>query len=289
VGLVLSALATAGGIWAFDHALTARAAVRSATLLGTSPAPAARPKGDHDHAAEASPATGAPSNWESEARRLQAILDDPHQLEHYFTDKAAREYAAAKVESPDLTDVPAKGPGEAPVKVVEYSDFLCPFCRNLAGALSSFLTQAGGRVQIFYKHYPLEKACNPNLQRTAHEGACLLAQGAICAQDQSKFWAYHDRVFARPMERATRADVTRFANEGGLDGAAFGACLDAPKTRDRLTAQIAEAKRVGVESTPTLLINGKKLPRINDFLQVVDKESQARGFAPMQPGGTQNH
>ncbi len=288
VGLVLCALATAGGVFGLDHALTARAAVRSATLLGASPAPAAAPAADHDHAAPAIPDAGAPSNWEAEARRLQAILDDPHQLEHYFTDKAAREYAAARVESPDLTDVPAKGPGDAPVKVVEYSDFLCPFCRSLSGALSSFLAQAGGRVQIFYKNYPLDQACNPNLQRSAHEGACFLAQGAICAQDQGKFWAYHDRVFARPMERATRADVTRLANESSLDGAAFEACLDTPRTRDRLTAQIAEAKRVGVESTPTLLVNGKKLPRINDFMQVVDKESQARGFAPMQSGGPQN-
>lgn len=293
VGLVLAALAATAGVTAFDHALTARAALRSATLLGApaapGPAPGPAAPHDHDHSAAVSPGPGAPSNWQAEARRLQAILDDPHQLDRYFADKAARQYAAAKVESPDLDGVPAKGQGDAPVKVVVYSDFLCPFCRSLAGALSSFLGQAGGRVQIFYKNYPLDQACNPNLQRSAHDGACVLAQGAICAQEQGKFWAYHDRVFARAMEKATRADASRFASEGGLDGPAFSACLDTQGTRDRLAAQIAEAKRVGVDSTPTLLINGKKLPRINDFLQVVNSESQARGLPPLPTGGAPNH
>ena len=63
----------------------------------------------------------------------------------------------------------------------------------------------------------------------------------------------------------------------------LGACLGAPRTKERLTAQIEEARRLGVQSTPTLYINGKKLPRINDFLQVVDKEAQAKGFPPLQP------
>jgi protein-disulfide isomerase/uncharacterized membrane protein len=307
-GLVLGALGFGAFTLAFDGALSARAAVRSATLLGaapaattaapaaapasgpaaapaaTSPAPAVVDHGDHTHPVSTLPPVpgGGPRNWEAEARRLQSILDDPHQLEVYFNDKAAREFAAARVEAVDLADAPSKGPAEAPVKVVEYSDFLCPFCRNLAGALSGFLPQAGGRVQIVYKHYPLDTACNPHMKRSAHDGACLLSLGGLCAQDQGKFWPYHDRVFARPLERAEMADVNRFAGEAGLDLGAFATCLAAPRTKERLAAHIAEAKRVGVESTPTLLVNGKKLPRINDFLQVVDKEAQSKGFPPMQ-------
>jgi protein-disulfide isomerase len=60
--------------------------------------------------------------------------------------------------------------------------------------------------------------------------------------------------------------------------------LSAPKTKQKLEAQIAEAQQLGVQATPTLFVNGKKLPRINDFIQVVDKEAQARGFPPMQKG-----
>jgi protein-disulfide isomerase/uncharacterized membrane protein len=263
-GLGLAVLAWTLAVFGLDVALNARSAMRALTLLGS-------PSGstDADH-------------WRTEAQRLQGVLDDPQKLEQYFSDKAAREYAQAKVETLDLKDTPAKGAQGAPVQVVEFSDFLCPFCRNLARALHDFLPQSGDRVQIFYKNYPLEQACNPKLPHTAHVGACVLALGAICAQDQGKFWAYHDRAFAGAAgEKPKAEDVVRIAGEAGLDGAALGACLAAPRTKERLTAQIEEARQLGVQATPTLFVNGRKLPRINDFLQVVDKEAQAKGFPPL--------
>jgi protein-disulfide isomerase len=271
-----------------EKALEARSALRSATLLGVpAAAPAASP--DSTGSAGTAPVGGEAERWRAEAQRLQATLDDPHKLEHYFDEKAAREYAQARPESLDLKDVPRKGAAGAPVQVVEYSDFLCPFCRNLAGAFSSFLQQSGNRVEIYYKNYPLETECNPNVTRTAHPGACALARGAICAQAQGKFWAYHDRVFAQPPREGTVPDVAGLALAAGLDPAAFAACSSAPATRDALTAQITEAKRLGVTSTPTLFLNGKKLPRINDFVQLVDKEAQAKGFPPLQAGGAAGH
>jgi protein-disulfide isomerase/uncharacterized membrane protein len=299
-GLGLAAAAWITAVGALDYTLTARAALRGATLLGTPAAPAATaPSPSTEPPAGIDPGTASRSQpvaaggasaesestrWRAEAQRLQGILDDPHKLEDYFTDKAAREYAQAKVETLALKGVPAKGAPEAPVQVVEYSDFLCPFCRNLAPALQSFLGQSGNRIQLFYKNYPLEQECNPNVQRTAHPGACILARGAICASDQGKFWPYHDRVFGQPIENPKTEDVVRLAGEVGLDTGAFSACLGSSGTRERLAAEVAEAKRVGVQATPTLFINGKKLPRINDFVQVVDKEAQAKGLPPLQTG-----
>lgn len=283
-GLALGILGLASAVTGLEAALEARAALRSASLLGApvpSPAPTPPEPSEAGHGSEA-------ERWRAEARRLQGILDDPHQLDQYFTEKAAREYAEAQVESLDLTDVPAKGAPEAPVQVVEYSDFLCPYCRSLAGALQNFLPQSGNRIQIFYKNYPLEKECNPNVQRSAHAGACNLARGAICAHELGKFWPYHDHVFAKPQENAKPEDVVRLATEVGLEGGAFSGCLAASRTTERLAAQIAEAKRAGVQATPTLFVNGKKLPRINDFLQVVDQEARAKGFPPLQSGAS-NH
>ena len=150
--------------------------------------------------------------------------------------------------------------------------------------LHTFLPQSGDRLQLVYKNYPLDQACNPKLPRTVHAGACNLALGAICAQDQGKFWPYHDRAFAGAGESPKPEDVARLAGEAGLDGAALGTCMATPRTKERLTAQIEEARRLGVQSTPTLYINGKRLPRINDFVQVVDKEAQAKGFPPLQTG-----
>ena len=166
------------------------------------------------------------------------------------------------------------------MKVVEYSDFMCPFCRQLAGALSGFVPQAAGRVAVYFKNYPLDNACNPKLPRSIHPGACNLALGAVCAHYQGKFEAFHDKVFSTELRNPQPADVVRLAGEAGLNAAALEGCLEDPKTKADLAAQIEEATRLGIDSTPTLYVNGKKLPRINDFVAVVDKEARKKGFRP---------
>jgi protein-disulfide isomerase len=220
---------------------------------------------------------------QEQARRLQEILDDPRKLDEYFREKAAREFEQGPVRNLDLAGVPAKGPADAPVRVVEYSDFLCPFCRSLAGAFASFLPQSGDRVGLYFKNYPLEQSCNPNLKTTVHVGACALALGGLCAQDQGKFWPYHDKVYAAPPPNPAFKDVARLAGEAGLDAAALESCMTSAKTRARLAAQIAEAHGAGVEATPTVFINGRRLSRINDFEQMVDKESARLGLPPLKP------
>jgi protein-disulfide isomerase/uncharacterized membrane protein len=276
---------------ALHQALLARASLRQATLLGTpapaSPAPAIpapAPSAPTAASPAAAPASEA-ERYKQEAARLQAILDDSQKLDQYFAEKAAREYAAARVQKIDLSDVPMKGPVAAPVTVVTYSDFLCPFCRSLAAGLDGYLPKAQNRVTLFFKNYPLDQACNPNMKRTVHEGACALALGAVCASRQGKFWPYHDRVFQTPPPRPALADVERLGSQLGLDAAAFKACLASPQAKEALSREIAEAVAIGVEATPTVFINGKKLPRINDFAQVVDQEAAKQGVPPLAPAG----
>jgi protein-disulfide isomerase len=168
---------------------------------------------------------------------------------------------------------------------VEFSDFLCPYCREIAGAFSNFIPKSGDRIVLYYKNYPLDQSCNASLTSTVHPGACLVALGALCAQDQGRFWQYHDRVFANPPKDPKVADVVRIAAEAGLDTAAFEGCINAQRTRDRLTAEVAEGKNYGVSSTPTLFINGKRLPRINDFIPMVEKESARLGLPPLPNPG----
>ena len=79
------------------------------------------------------------------------------------------------------------------------------------------------------------------------------------------------------------ADVVRLAGEAGLNPSAVQGCLEDPATDEALRAQIAEGRRLDVRATPTLYVNGKKLPRINDFVAVVDREVQRKGFAPLNP------
>jgi protein-disulfide isomerase/uncharacterized membrane protein len=299
-GAAAGAVAILAFVFAANTTLRHRATDRTARMLGApapvAPTPAAPPPSAALPAgpgavtpATAAPTPGAPERaqdaayWREEAQKLQATLDDPQKLEQYFSAKAQREYDAAAPALIDLANTPVRGPAEAPVSVIVYSDFLCPFCRQLAAALGSFLPQAGGRIKVYYKHYPLDMSCNPKLTRSIHQGSCALALGGVCAQLQGKFEAYHDRVFAAEIQSAQPADVVRIAGEAGLNASAIQGCLDDPKTRAVLDVQVAEGNRLGVTSTPTVYIDGKKVPRINDFVAIVDKEARKKGFPPLSP------
>lgn len=262
LGWGLASLASALFALAWNASLAERAARRAGTILG---APAA--------------ATGDAA----EVQRLTAILDDPRKYEEYLQQKSARDFDAAKVQDIALEGVPFKGAQDARIKVVEYSDFLCPFCRGIAGAFRDFIPQAQGRVSVHFKNYPLDKACNSSLSQSVHPGACLLAKGALCASEQGRFWEFHDQVFTKPPQNPTRDTVVGIASAAGLDARRLGACFDAPDTESRLQTEIAEARRIGVNSTPSVFINGKKLPRINDFLMMVDKEGAHLGLPPLTP------
>jgi protein-disulfide isomerase/uncharacterized membrane protein len=250
-----------------DDAKAARASERQGKMLGT-PGAVSSP----------SPAVSGPEGYRLEAMRLQGILDDPQKLQQYLDDKAAKEYAEEKVQAFDLAGVPVKGPAAAPVTAVEFSDFLCPHCRSLAGALDQYLPQSGDRVKIVFKQYPLESKCNSAIKRDFHPGSCMLALGGICAAQQGKFWQYHDKVFAAPPTNPGKADVVKIAKDAGLDGAALETCLASPAAAQRLSKEIQEGQTAGVVGTPAIYLQGKKLPRLNDFGNVVEQEAAKKGM-----------
>jgi protein-disulfide isomerase/uncharacterized membrane protein len=283
-GALVTIVALAAGMVAGTSALRRREDARAGEALGldASPRPSLPP---------AAPGTDAQRYQEEarlaqeQARRLQEIVDSPEKLDQYLAQKAAREFEQGPVHALDLKGVPFKGPENAPIRVTEFSDFLCPFCRQIAGAFGAYLPQSGNRVVIYFKNYPLDQACNVNMKQTIHPGACWLALGAVCANEQGKFWPYHDRVFGAPPKGPQASDVVNIAKEAGLDAAAFEACLNAPTTKARLEAEIAEGQKAKVDATPTLFINGKKLPRTNDFLQTVESEAARLGLPPLAGAG----
>lgn len=288
-GWAMTSVALAAGILALERALDLGEEVRAASLPGPLGTAANRPLGP-------APALGTEAQRyheearaaQEQVRRLQEILDDPRRIEEYYTQKSAREFEQASVLEFDYATAPVKGPPDAPIRVVEFSDFLCPTCRHIAGAFAQYLPQSAGRVAVFHKNYPLDQACNPALQRTVHPGACNLALGAICAHRQGKFWPYHDRVFAQPPSNPGPAEVAALAGAAGLDATAMTACLAAPATQQSLQAEIEEAKKGNVDGTPTLFINGRRLPRLNDFVPTVDREAARMGLPPLpgqRPGG----
>ena len=273
-------------VLSFDRVLASEAAQQPSILGATtlpSPAPAPQPEPEP----EPEPAPSSTKNDDAAAlaaletrlaaastkiAELETTLADPAKYQEYQLAQAQAEFDEAPVNDLALEGIPFKGPADADVRVVEFSDFMCPYCRNLAGAFTNYMSQSPGRVAIYFKNYPLDKDCNPALSRTVHEGACELALGAVCAHEQAKFWPYHDQVFAEPPPNPTNDDVLRIATAAGLDATQMKTCLASPSASQTLTAQIEEAQRLEVRSTPTVFINGKRLAQMGGFLKAIESE-----------------
>jgi protein-disulfide isomerase/uncharacterized membrane protein len=212
------------------------------------------------------------------------ILADPARAEQYFVSRAVAAFQRAPVHALDIANAPIAGAPNAPIRVVLFSDFLCPWCQQLAAWLGQYLPRVQERVSISFKHYPLDQSCNPQLPHTAHPGSCLLALGGICAAEQGRFWPYHTSAFNASLEKAQRGDAVNAARQAGLDVAAFEHCLDSPAARQRLTRDVEEARSAGVAGTPTVLVNGKRLERAADLPLMVQVESKRLGLDQGQPG-----
>ena len=302
VAWLVSAVAFALGVSGLEAALTQREAHRAANILGAPPAATAPTP---EPATTSAPTPELPTSGagtpelkqyqeqlkaaQDEMKRLKETLDDPHKYEAYQTQKGLSEFAKNAPAAIDLGSTPFKGPADAPIKIVDYADYLCPHCRNVAHGLSGWLGTTQGRVAIYYKNYPLDSACNPG--STAHPGACWLAYGGICAHEQGKFWPYHDRVFGLEPSKTPpdRAFVVRLATELGMNEGAFNSCIGNSATRDKVVAEIQEGNKAGVKGTPTLFINKKRLPNLNVFFQAVDEESKRLGLGPMPQSQPPQH
>jgi protein-disulfide isomerase len=139
---------------------------------------------------------------------------------------------------------PVKGEGE--IHVVEFSDFECPFCQKFQPVLKQVLTQFDGKVKHVWKDFPLPM----------HQNAMTAAIAARCAQEQGRFWEYHDVLFANQHALAP-ADLKRHASAVNLNLRAFNACLDGGKYRNQVHAALKDASAYTVPATPTVFINGR--------------------------------
>ena len=168
---------------------------------------------------------------------------------------------AVPVESTD----PQLGNATAPITVVEFSDFQCPYCQRAAPTLRQLQEKYGDKVRVVWKDFPLTRI---------HPEAHKAAEAAHCAGDQGKYWAYHDRLFANQQALQVEA-LKRYARDASLDPARFDACLDSSKFAERVRDSLAIGTKLGVSSTPTIFINGRVMPgayAYEDMVAVVDAE-----------------
>ena len=158
----------------------------------------------------------------------------------------------------EVKNRPYMGSKDANVTVVEFSDFLCPYCATAAKYLKLAGSGNHDKARFVFRHYPLDKSCNKRLSSNVHPGACLLAEGAVCAHEQDKFWAYHDTAF-ETKGQISRSVVQNIAAKIELDLNTFNSCLDSGRGLRVVTEDIKAAFDAGVTATPTLFINGRKL------------------------------
>jgi|GEM_PF-59295 len=142
-----------------------------------------------------------------------------------------------------------RGPADAPLTLVEYGDFECPFCGRATGAVDEVLERLGGRVRYVFRHLPL-----PDV----HPHAELAAEAAEAAAEQGAFWAMHDRLFAHP-DALEPNDLVDHAAALGLDVERFARSLGAGDHAARVRKDVASAEASGAEGTPTFFVNGRRL------------------------------
>jgi protein-disulfide isomerase len=162
-------------------------------------------------------------------------------------------------------DDPSQGKADAPVTVVEYSDFQCPFCLRVMPTLKELRTKYGDRMRLVWKDFPLTQI---------HPQAFIAAQAGNCAREQGKFWEYHDKLFGN-QSSLTADSLKKYAADTGLDTGKFNQCLDSSKYEARIQDALAAGKGLGISSTPTVYVNGRMIngaQPIEVFESVIDEE-----------------
>lgn len=162
-------------------------------------------------------------------------------------------------------DDPAKGPADAPITIVEFSDFQCPYCSRVNPTLARLKDRYGDSIRIVFRDFPLLQI---------HAQAAKAAEAGACANDQGKFWPMHDLMFAN-QARLDVAGLKQHAATAGLDAAAFATCLDSGKHAAEWQKDAEDGERAGVQSTPAFFVNGRPVTGAvpyEQFASVINEE-----------------
>ena len=159
---------------------------------------------------------------------------------------------------------PTRGPKTAPVTIVEFSDFECPYCGAAHDTVEQVMNTYAGKVRLVYRQFPL----------SFHPHAAKAAEASLCAADQGKFWEFHDVLF-KNQKKLEPADLKAHASEVGMDVQKFSQCLDSGDKKKAVDADQQAGLAAGVGGTPAFFINGIFLngaQPIDEFKKVIDGE-----------------
>ncbi|MGE0638993.1 MAG: thioredoxin domain-containing protein [Thermoanaerobaculia bacterium] len=164
---------------------------------------------------------------------------------------------------------PAKGPAGAPITIIEFSDFQCPFCSRVNPTIAKVRETYGDKIRVVFRQFPL----------SIHPQAPKAAEASLCANEQGKFWEMHDALFAEQQKLAV-PDLKAKAGSLGLDQAKFDACLDGGAMASTIARDMADGQKAGVSGTPAMFVNGRFINGAvpyEDLAKVIDDELARKG------------
>ncbi len=153
---------------------------------------------------------------------------------------------------------PVKGLSNAPITIVEFSDFQCPYCARSVSTIKELEKKYGDKVKFVFKHYPLERI---------HPVARSAAKASMAAGEQGKFWEYHDTLMAKQSEWGkgdSNKRYSSYAKQLGIDPEKFKKDLETSEYEKKINSDLALGKKLGVQSTPTFFVNGVMLRGARD-------------------------
>lgn len=153
---------------------------------------------------------------------------------------------------------PSIGPRDAPITIVEFSDFQCPFCRMEALSLNTVMDRYPGKIRLVFRNFPLDPSCNRFVPHGMHQFACEAARVGICASKQGKFKPYYEDVYENQKDLGSGVPAS-MAQSVGVNSGELTACVNDPATTQAISQDIEEGNRLGVQSTPTLFVNGHRV------------------------------
>lgn len=159
---------------------------------------------------------------------------------------------------------PVRGPENAKITLVEFSDFECPFCGRAHDTVEKVMQKYDGKIKLVFRQFPL----------SFHQHARKAAEGSLCAAEQGKFWEYYHALFG-DQSKLTTDDLKETATKLGMDKAKFTTCLDSGKTAKTIEADLAAGEKAGVSGTPAFFINGVSLSGAQpaeEFERVIEQE-----------------
>ena len=186
-----------------------------------------------------------------------------------------KHHVAVALEAPDLPRIaveakgPSRGPAAAPVTIVEFSDFQCPFCGREYPVIEKLMKDYDGKVRLVFRNFPLD----------FHPFAEKAAEAAACAGDQNKFWELHNAMFSNQQKLAVD-DLKGYAKTAGLDSAKFDKCLDSGEKKTEVQADQKAGTEAGVNGTPAFFVNGVFINGAvpyDQIKQAVERELKKKG------------